>query len=185
MAIIAPIKFNAKDSSELILRSYEARDVELAHKFAKSVAAETTHTLKYEGMSEMPSDRLIALWNENLTHPVNLSIGVFAEDKIVGNLRFFQRNPSHPWVKHIGAFGMAVSQSHWGQGIGSRLLQTMEAHARTCGITRIEAEVRATNEGGIALYKRHGFKIEGTREKAALINGVFQDELYIAKILAN
>jgi len=183
MPILNPIKFKIKNGSELLLRPYEPGDVDLVHKFVRQTAAESTYTLKYEGMPEMPPDKLIALWNENLSHPVNLSLGVFANNEIVGNLRFFQRNPSHPWVKHIGAFGMAVSQTYWGQGIGSKLLQTMENQARSCGISRIEAEVRTANDGGVALYKKNGFKIEGCREKAAWIDGVFQDEFYIAKIL--
>jgi ribosomal protein S18 acetylase RimI-like enzyme len=82
-----------------------------------------------------------------------------------------------------GTFGMAVKLEYWGQGIGSRLLQSMEAHARTTEISRIEAEVRASNDSGISLYQKNGFKIEGTREKAAFLNGIFEDELSIAKCL--
>jgi RimJ/RimL family protein N-acetyltransferase len=60
----------------------------------------------------------------------------------------------------------------------------MEEHARKEGsIVRIEAEVRAANETGVRLYQKNGFKIEGRREKAALINGNFLDEYYIAKII--
>lgn len=183
MAKLNSEKFNIKNGSEVIIRSYDTEDVDLANNFARLVAQESTHTLKYEGMPEMPKDKLITLWSENLTHPVNISLGVFANNEIIGNLRFFQRSPSHPWIKHIGAFGMAVSKAYWGQGIGSKLLQTMETHARSSGISRIEAEVRTANEQGVALYKKNGFKIEGCREKAALINGIFLDEFYIAKIL--
>lgn len=43
--------------------------------------------------------------------------------------------------------------------------------------------VRVTNDRGIKLYERCGYKIEGTRKKAALINGNFVDEYFIAKIL--
>ena len=78
---------------------------------------------------------------------------------------------------------MAISQAYWGQGIGTRLLRAMEAHARKCGITRIEAEVRVANDRGVSLYTKNGFKIEGRREKAALIDGTFVDEFFIAKLL--
>jgi len=39
------------------------------------------------------------------------------------------------------------------------------------------------HERGIRLYRRMGYQIEGTRVQAALIEGRFQDELFIAKIL--
>lgn len=183
MATLTPEKFTLKNGSEAVIRSYDPADVDLANEFARHVAAESTHTLKYEGMPEMPKDRLIALWTENLSHPVNLNIGVFTEGKIIGNLRFFQRNSNHPWIKHIGAFGMAVSRAYWGQGIGSKLLRAMEIHAKSCGISRIEAEVRTANDRGVSLYTRNGFKIEGRREQAALIDGTFLDEFYIAKLI--
>ncbi len=185
MASINPETFQLNDGSEAVIRPYDPTDVDLANKFAKQVASESTHTLKYEAMPEMPRDQLAALWAANLNHPVNLSIGIFSRGGIIGNLRFFQKNPSHPWVKHIGAFGMAVSSSHWGQGLGSRLLCAMEAHAKSCGINRIEAEVRTANERGVSLYTKNGFKIEGRREKAALIAGTFVDEFYIAKLIEN
>jgi len=46
-------------------------------------------------------------------------------------------------------------------------------------------EVRTANERGVQLYKKNGFKIEGCKEKAALIDGVFVNEFYIAKILSD
>ena len=183
MAAITPVKIRLKDGSDAIIRSYEPSDGDAANLFARRIATESTHTLKYEGMPEMPRDKLIALWTENLAHPVNLNIGVFRDGEILGNLRFIQRNGAHPWVKHIAAFGMAVSRAHWGQGIGSKLLSIMLKHAQECGICRIEAEVRTTNERGIQLYSKNGFKIEGRREQAALIEGVFVDEFYIAKLI--
>lgn len=184
MATLIQETFLLKDgTSNVTLRSYHPDDAELANKFSKKVAAESTHTLKYDGMPAMPIEKLIEVWNETNSHPVNLSIGVFTNDELIGNLRFFQRNPNHPWIKHIGAFGMAVSRPHWGNGIGTKMLHAMEKHARTCGIRRIEAEVRVANDQGVALYTKNGFKIEGRREKAAFINGSFHDEFYIAKLL--
>ena len=51
------------------------------------------------------------------------------------------------------------------------------------GATRLEALVRVQNERGVAFYKKMGFEIEGTRRNAALINGEYQDEYFIAKFL--
>ncbi len=41
----------------------------------------------------------------------------------------------------------------------------------------------AHNTAGIALYKKQGFEIEGTRRHAYIINGQYVDEYYMAKIL--
>ena len=63
------------------------------------------------------------------------------------------------------------------------MLAIMEAHARSIGISRIEALVRTKNERGVNLYTRMGYDIEGTRKNAALIDGELHDEYFIAKLL--
>lgn len=112
-----------------------------------------------------------------------MNIGAFDGDKVIGYLNFRLLWPEHPWVQHLGQFGMMVLKEYWGHGIGKRLLALQDDHARSIGVNRIEAMVRAKNDRGIKLYLHSGFKIEGTREKGAKINGDFVDEYFIAKIL--
>lgn len=181
MALLIPNIFELENSLEVTIRSYRPGDETISKIFTRLVSKESQNTLKYEGMPEISIENLTALFNEYADHPVNLFIGAFLGDEVIGNLRFMQRRLDHPWIKHIGAFGMAVREQYWGQGLGSRLLQAMESHARTTEISRIEAEVRASNNRGIHLYQKNGFKIEGRREKAAFIDGKFEDEFYIAK----
>jgi RimJ/RimL family protein N-acetyltransferase len=183
MALLIAEIFELKNSLEITIRSYRPGDEAISQTFTRLVAKESQNTLKYEGMPDISLERLTALFTEYSDHPINLMIGVFLDEEVIANLRFMQRRPDHPWIKHIGAFGMAVKEQYWGHGIGSKLLQTMEAHAKTTEISRIEAEVRASNDRGVHLYQKNGFKIEGRREKAAFINGKFEDEFYIAKCL--
>ncbi len=168
---------------EIILRSFQDGDVEECLRFMAEVAQDSTHTLKYVGMPMMSVEDLRRLWADYRKHPVNVHIAAFDGSRVVGQVRCFQKNATHPWTKHIAAFGMAVSQEMWGSGIGALLLKTMEEHLRQVGIYRIEAEVRVANDRGVQLYTKNGYKIEGRREKAALINGAYVDEFYIGKIL--
>jgi RimJ/RimL family protein N-acetyltransferase len=39
------------------------------------------------------------------------------------------------------------------------------------------------NIAGIALYKKMGFEIEGTKRDSLLINGEYVDEYYMSKLL--
>jgi [ribosomal protein S5]-alanine N-acetyltransferase len=79
---------------------------------------------------------------------------------------------------------MMILEKYWGQGIGKRLLQIMDEQAKDCGYTRLEAMVRTENERGIRLYVNSGYELEGTRYNAALINGQYQNEYYLGKLLA-
>jgi len=58
---------------------------------------------------------------------------------------------------------LAVDPGHWGNGIGTALLQAMldEAAARRCA--EVFLEVRADNARARNLYKRHGFTEIGVR----------------------
>lgn len=58
--------------------------------------------------------------------------------------------------------GIAVSSSARGQGIGTRLLQAIEAHARQLGKKSIRLDVVDTNPGARRLYERHGFEARKT-----------------------
>jgi RimJ/RimL family protein N-acetyltransferase len=39
------------------------------------------------------------------------------------------------------------------------------------------------NEAGLALYKKMGFKIEGTKKDSLFVDGVYIDEYYMSKLL--
>lgn len=54
--------------------------------------------------------------------------------------------------------GIAVDASVRGHGIGTRLLQAIETHARSCGCKSIRLDVIDTNPGARRLYERFGFQ---------------------------
>jgi GNAT superfamily N-acetyltransferase len=56
-----------------------------------------------------------------------------------------------------------VRPGHRGRGIGTVLLQAMEAACRVAGVTRLHLEVDDGNEGGRRLYLRHGFVVPDRR----------------------
>jgi RimJ/RimL family protein N-acetyltransferase len=111
----------------------------------------------------------------------NFLIGAFSSDRLIGLVNLRRERADHPWVKHIGNFGMMILKEFWGQGIGKKLLKILDDTAKDAGITRIQGEVRTQNLRGVNLYKKSGYQIEGTRINAAFIDGSFQDCFYIAK----
>ena len=58
---------------------------------------------------------------------------------------------------------MAVASSHWGQGIGSALLEALLAEAAGRGCAEVFLEVRVDNPRAQRLYRRHGFAGVGLR----------------------
>lgn len=122
-------------------------------------------------------------WGEAEADPLELYLGAFDADRLVAQVGFRPLMPTHPWYRAHGHFGMMVLAEYWGQGLGTRLLEEMEVHARRNGFRRVEATVRTANERGVALYRKANFQFEGTRRRAVEIDGAFHDEFYIAKLL--
>jgi len=182
MAKYGPVSVGKLPSSKLVLRHCTSDDAALFHAFQSKVSAETTHTLQIASLA--PSiEKVKTNWDETARDVVGLRLGVFDENKLVGQLGLHPLHAGHPWVSHIGQFGMMVLKEYWGQGIGRSLIEAMHEHAKQVGLRRIEAFVRTNNPRGVHLYLRNGYKIEGVRRRAALIDGSFRDEFYIANQL--
>ncbi len=58
---------------------------------------------------------------------------------------------------------VAVKESHRGRGIGRRMLEVLMDLGRRMGIQNYTLEVRVSNAGAIALYKKLGFESAGIR----------------------
>ena len=72
---------------------------------------------------------------------------------------------------------------HQGRGIGSALMREMiDLCDNWLRVDRIELTVFADNEPAIAVYKKHGFEIEGTGKRYALRNGEYVDAYYMARM---
>ena len=79
-------------------------------------------------------------------------------------------------VRHCGEFGMSVRQAHWGQGIGSWMLDALLDWAKGTGsVTKINLRVRTDNQRAIRLYESKGFFGEGTIRKAVFLDGKYFD----------
>ncbi|MGO4573485.1 GNAT family N-acetyltransferase [Microvirga sp. 2TAF3] len=84
---------------------------------------------------------------------------------------------------HVGLLGMGVHDDYQGRGIGSRLLREILSVADDwLGLKRIELTVYTDNAPAIALYKRHGFEIEGTHRGFAFRQGAFVDAHAMARL---
>lgn len=183
MAKFESFEFQTKSGHKILFRNIESKDAEKLLNFRRQIALDSTNTMQYVGQ-ELPSiEETSKRLNTQLEDRATINVGAFDGENLVGYLNFRMPWVDHPWVTHLGQFGMMILKSYWGFGLGKKMLQIQEAHAKSIGVSRIEAMVRTVNDRGITLYKRAGYTIEGTRKKAALIDNEFVDEYFIAKIL--
>lgn len=85
--------------------------------------------------------------------------------------------------RHVMGLGMAVARAAQGQGVGTALMQALMDWAdRWAQVLRIELNVYTDNAPAIALYRRFGFRVEGTHRGYAMRDGVYADVLAMARL---
>lgn len=104
-----------------------------------------------------------------------------AEGVIVGVLDFHGEQKVQR--AHAGAFGMSVARQWPRTGVGTKLLEGLLNWTGSHDIRRVELEVFSNNPGAIALYRRAGFVLEGTKVRAVEVDGDYIDLLQMAKRL--
>jgi RimJ/RimL family protein N-acetyltransferase len=164
----------------MIIRTIREDDGEQFLSLCKQLDMETQFMLLEPGertttLVEQQAQIDILLKQENQTILV-----AEQDNRLVGYLEAsggtFKRN------RHSAYLVTGILQAFAGQGIGTQLFQRMEDWAQQQHIHRLELTVMTHNTAGIALYKKQGFEIEGTRRNALLINSQYVDEYYMSKL---
>jgi ribosomal protein S18 acetylase RimI-like enzyme len=87
------------------------------------------------------------------------------------------RRPSAPAMGHCAVLGMGVISAYRGMGVGRSLLSAVVDRAWKVGLHRVELEVRVDNGSAIGLYERFGFRREGVKVSALLMDDCYIDML--------
>jgi len=86
----------------------------------------------------------------------------------------------HDARRHAGTLAVGVAQEYRRHGIGRALVERAISAGWKRRLMRIELTVRADNRAAIGLYRRFGFKKEGTLREAIRIDGKYFDQLTMA-----
>lgn len=99
-----------------------------------------------------------------ITQAKAMHFAASAEGKVCAYCIVLIRNPSL-----LRVYAIAVAPSMARKGVGSLLLQTLEAQARKKGFLKIILEVRADNIQAQRFYRKHGYQTFAT------YNSYYQD----------
>ena len=160
----------------LIIRRAEASDHDAFRDTFEDESA-------YSGTLQLPFPSAEA-WRKRLESngPDDYVLLALIDDKPVGNAGMHPAagSPRRAHARHIG---MAVRSEHQGKGVGGALMAALVDLADNwMNVTRLELSVFTDNERAIALYKRHGFEVEGTHKAYALRAGTWADVYSMARI---
>ncbi|MEI5907991.1 GNAT family N-acetyltransferase [Bacillus spongiae] len=86
-------------------------------------------------------------------------------------------------TKHSAYLVIGILQEYRGKGVGTKLFESIIEWASKCNISRLELTAATENEAGVALYKKFGFEIEGTKRNSLIIEGRTLNQFYMSKLL--
>ena len=103
------------------------------------------------------------------------------DEKVVAYLIVQGNEPTR--IAHRAYLVIGIHSDYRGRKIGTALFSHVENWAKENSIHRLELTVMENNEAGIALYKKMGFDIEGTKRDSLYVDEQYINEYYMSKLL--
>lgn len=165
-----------KDGGECLLRHPTAQDAKSILHHLVVTSGETDFMLRYPDEIKMTIQMEESYLTKVEKDPRSLMICAEVDGKIVAN-GGIDPVGSCDRGKHRAVFGVSIQKAYWGLGIGSAITRALINKAKEMGYEQLELEVVASNERGIALYKKLGFEAYGLRKKSFKYrDGHYEDE---------
>ena len=150
-------KIGLKDNRSVLIRPLSADDKQRLLSFVNALSEEAI-LWGNPSYDEAKIDRWMSGAGKGL------SLVAIDGDRIVGIAGIHV--PSLPRVRGIGDMMIYLHQDFHGVGLGTAMTERLLALAKDKGLHRIGLEVVEDNEAAVRLYKRLGFKVEGTLRDA-------------------
>jgi len=86
-----------------------------------------------------------------------------------------------PCYAGVAEVSVYVAESERGKGVASELLAALLKSAERGGIWTLQTSVFPENEASLALLRRFGFRVVGTRERIGQLHGVWRDTVLVER----
>ncbi len=173
--------FPAKNNVEVTLRPAVPEDAAAIIKTIKSTSQERSYVLmeQYGKNADSEKEYIRLIDCEKC-----LLLVADVRGEVVGSLAAFQADDGdNPRTAHILKIGLHLAEEYRGLGIGSQMLQYVDAWAREHHFKKLETSIFTTNKRSLHLFDRAGFHEEGTRLKRFWVGNEYFDEVLMGKVL--
>jgi len=85
--------------------------------------------------------------------------------------------------RHAAEIVIALLEAYTGKGVGKGLFRALDEWAIGAGVTRLGLGLMAENARAKALYEKMGFREEGRKQAAFLLEGGYMDEILMYRLL--
>jgi RimJ/RimL family protein N-acetyltransferase len=133
---------------------------------------------------ETSAARPIAYWQERMQSGAGGEQGItyvaFAADELIGMTALVRNDLAK--TRHAGSIFGVYTRADWrGTGVADALIEACVAYADTLGLRLVKLGVVTSNASAIRLYARCGFQVYGVEPEALYVDGIYYDELLMAR----
>ncbi|MDM0116744.1 GNAT family N-acetyltransferase [Variovorax sp. J22R133] len=166
LAFCQPITL--RDGRAALIRVMRPNDKErLQSAFAK-LDPQSVYTRFFSVRKELPErafERIAEIDFINLAGLV-VTVGVGADETVIGSASYVGHAEDDGAM--VAEMAFTVEEDFQGQGLASRLLETLITLAQRHGLVRLEAEVLAGNAPMLAVFQRSGLPLSRRRESGVI-----------------
>ncbi len=157
-----------RDGRPALIRVMRPDDKErLQSAFAK-LDPQSVYTRFFSIRKELPERAFERIAEIDFIHLAGLvvTIGVGADETVIGSASYVGHAEDDG--AKVAEMAFTVEEDFQGQGLASRLLETLITLARRHGLVRLEAEVLAGNAPMLAVFQRSGLPLSRRRESGVI-----------------
>jgi RimJ/RimL family protein N-acetyltransferase len=166
---------------KMVIREINVEDAEQLTSLIHQVEAESDYMMMEAGERQSTPEKQRQRI-QSMEKSENSTILVAEDDgKLVGYM--FVIGGTARRTRHSAYLVVGILAEYRGQGVGTKLFEKLDVWAAQQQIHRLELTVVTRNKAALALYKKMGFAVEGTKRDSLLINGEYADEFYMAKLV--
>jgi phosphinothricin acetyltransferase len=81
----------------------------------------------------------------------------------------------------VAEVSIYIAESARGRGVGRRLLEALIERSEAAGIWTLQAGIFPENESSVAVHKKCGFRVVGTRERLGQLAGRWRDVMLLER----
>lgn len=111
------------------------------------------------------------------------SVVARSPDSSIAGFGLLRAHNPMPAFRHTAEITYFIRPEMTGKGLGTAMLEHLEAAGKEQGITTILASISSLNEGSIRFHENRGFRRCGQFGKVGIKNGVVFDTVWMQKFI--
>jgi len=175
------IKFKLKNGKVVTIRRIRGSDYDDVMKYLEkfTCGSGAKWTWQYPRQPKKDKESSIAFYE----NPNNFAIAALDGNKIIGIAHAEKLRPTHPWSGRAANTATTILDEYTSNGLGYKMKQIIEKWARQNNVHKLQAYIRHKNIRSLGNLIKNEYEIVGIMHDVAFIDGEWQHEYILEKIL--